>query len=64
MKDLEDKLLTRAEAQQVLRVSTCTMFNLIRRQEIPAMKIGKSYRIRQSVLEHYISQQQQNQKGD
>jgi len=61
---LEDKLLTRAEAQQVLRVSTCTMFNLIRRQEIPAMKIGKSYRIRQSVLEHYISQQQQNQKGD
>jgi len=64
VKDLEDKLLTRAEAQQVLRVSTCTMFNLIRRQEIPAMKIGKSYRIRQSVLEHYISQQQQNQKGD
>ena len=61
---MEDKLLTRAEAQQVLRVSTCTMFNLIRRQEIPAMKIGKSYRIRQSVLEHYISQQQQNQKGD
>jgi len=61
---LEDKLLTRAEAQQVLRVSACTMFNLIRRQEIPAMKIGKSYRIRQSVLEHYISQQQQNQKGD
>jgi len=61
---LEDKLLTRAEAQQVLRVSACTMFNLIRRQEIPAMKIGKSYRIRQSDLEHYISRQRQNQKGE
>ena len=54
---MEDKLLTRAEAQQVLRVSTCTMFNLIRTQEVPAIKIGRSYRIRQSDLNKYLEKQ-------
>lgn len=61
---MEDKLLTRIEAQQVLRISACTMFNLIRSQEIPAMKIGKSYRIRQSDLDNYLRKQQQNMRGE
>ena len=61
---MEDKLLTRIEAQHVLRVSTCTMFNLIRSQEIPAIKIGKSYRIRQSDLDNYLNKQQQNVRGE
>lgn len=61
---MEDKLLTRAEAQQALRVSACTMFNMIRSQEIPAMKIGRSYRIRQSDLDNYLKKQSQNRKGE
>lgn len=61
---MEDKLLTRIEAQQALRISTCTMFNLIRRQEIPAIKIGKSYRIKQSDLDNYLKKQQQNMRGE
>ena len=61
---MEDKLLRRIEAQQVLRVSTCTMFNLIRSQEIPAMKIGKSYRIKQTDLDNYLKKQQQNMRGE
>lgn len=61
---MEDKLLTRAEAQQMLRVSACTMFNLIRRQEIPSMKIGKSYRIKQSDLNQYLEKQQKNMRGE
>jgi excisionase family DNA binding protein len=40
------------------------MFNLIRRQEIPAIKIGKSYRIRQSDLDNYLRKQQQNMRGE
>lgn len=61
---MEDKLLTRAEAQQALRVSTCTMFNLIRSGEIPAIKIGRSYRIRQSDLTKYLEKQQNNMRGE
>lgn len=61
---MEDKLLTRSEAQQALRVSACTMFNLIRSQEIPAIKIGRSYRIRQSDLTKYLEKQQQNMRGE
>lgn len=61
---MEDKLLTRAEAQQALRVSACTMFNMIRSQEIPAIKIGRSYRIRQSDLDNYLKKQVQSRKGE
>ena len=61
---MEDKLLTRAEAQQALRVSACTMFNLIRSQEIPAIKIGRSYRIKQSDLTKYLEKQQKNMRGE
>lgn len=60
---MEDKLLTRAEAQQVLRVSACTMFNMIRNQEIPSIKIGRSYRIKQSDLDNYLKNQVQSRKG-
>ena len=61
---MEDQLLTRAEAQQALRVSACTMFNLIRSGEIPAIKIGRSYRIRQSDLTKYLEKQQKNMRGE
>lgn len=60
---MEDKLLTRAEAQQILRVSVTTMFNMIRERKIPVMKIGKSYRIRESDLNNYLKNQQQNMGG-
>lgn len=49
--------MTRAEAQQALRVSACTMFNLIRSGEILAIKIGRSYRIKQSDLTKYLEKQ-------
>lgn len=56
---MEDKLLTRIEVQQVLRLSASSMFHLIRSQKIPAMKIGNSYRIKQSDLNQYLKAQQE-----
>lgn len=51
---MEDQWLTRAEAQQILRISDSTMFGLIKHKEIPSIKIGRAYRIRQSALNRYL----------
>ena len=60
---MEDKLLTRAEAQQILRLSTSSMFNLIRTREIPSLKIGKSYRIKLTDLQKYLENQKMRGKS-
>ena len=60
---MEDKLLTRSEVQQILRISISKMFQMIRKQELPVIKIGNSYRIRQSDLNIYLNQHQQNERG-
>lgn len=51
---MEEKWLTRAEAQQILKLSDSTMFTLIRDKEIPAIKIGRAYRIRLTDLQNYL----------
>jgi excisionase family DNA binding protein len=50
-------LLTVAEVAEMLRVSTMTVYRLIRSGEIPAVRIGRSYRIREPDLESYIESQ-------
>ena len=56
---MEDKLLTRVEVQQILRISITKMFQIIQNQELPVIKIGNAYRIRQSDLNRYLEQHQQ-----
>lgn len=49
-------LLTVAEVADVLRVSTMTVYRLIKSGEIPAIRVGKSYRIVSDELDHYLAQ--------
>ena len=48
-------LLTVAEVADELRVSTMTVYRLIQRDELPALRIGRSYRIDKSDLDAYLS---------
>jgi excisionase family DNA binding protein len=48
-------LLTVAEVAQVLRVSNMTVYRLIKAGEMPALRVGKNYRIRESELEAFLS---------
>ena len=48
-------LLTVAEVAEKLRVSTMTVYRLIQREELPALRIGRSYRIDRSDLDDYLS---------
>jgi excisionase family DNA binding protein len=48
--DATDDLLTRAEVARYLRVSDRTVSRLIRKGQLPAARIGRAVRIRQSDL--------------
>lgn len=46
--------LTAAEAAKILKVSTYTLYELVKRGELPAHHIGRQLRIDPAVLEHYL----------
>lgn len=48
-------LLTVAEVADVLRVSNMTVYRLIKGGELPAIRVGKNYRIRQHDLDAYLN---------
>ena len=48
-------LLTVAEVAEVLRVSNMTVYRLIKAGELPALRVGKNYRIREDELEAFLS---------
>lgn len=50
------RLLTPAEVAGLLRVSTMTVYRLIKATELPAVRIGKSYRVREEDLDTYLTQ--------
>lgn len=49
------ELRTVAEVAELLRVSNMTVYRLIRSGELPALRVGKSYRIRSGDLDTYLS---------
>jgi len=52
---LAGPLLTVAEVAEVLRVSTMTVYRLIKAGELPAFRVGKNYRIQESELEAFLA---------
>jgi excisionase family DNA binding protein len=53
-----DRLLTVAEVAGVMRVSTMTVYRLIKGGELPALRVGKNYRIRESEVDRYLLDRQ------
>lgn len=51
------KLLTAGEVADLLRVSTMTVYRLIRGGELKAVRVGRSYRVRQDELDAYLQSQ-------
>jgi excisionase family DNA binding protein len=51
----EDQLLTVGEVCDAMRVSNMTVYRLIRSGELPAIRLGKTYRVRESEVERYLS---------
>jgi excisionase family DNA binding protein len=47
-------LHTVAEVAAAMRVSNMTVYRLIKSGDLPAMRVGKNYRIRESDVERYL----------
>ena len=50
------KLLTVAEVAASMRVSNITVYRLIKSGDLPAVRIGKNFRIRESEVERYLAE--------
>ncbi len=53
-----DRLLTVVEVAATMRVSNMTVYRLIKGGELPAIRVGKNYRIRESDMDRYLEQRQ------
>jgi excisionase family DNA binding protein len=49
-------LLTVSEVARAMRVSNMTVYRLIKAGELPAMRVGKNYRIRGSDVARYLDE--------
>ncbi len=50
-----NKLLTVNEVAEILRVSNMTVYRLVKSGQIPAIRVGKNYRIKESDVNKYLS---------
>ena len=46
--------MTVAEVAQLMRVSTMTVYRLIKSGELPAVRVGRSYRLRAADIDRYL----------
>jgi excisionase family DNA binding protein len=53
----ERNLLTVREVAETMRVSNMTVYRLIRAGELPAIRVGKHFRIRENELNEYLESQ-------
>jgi len=49
-----NKLLTVNEVAGILRVSNMTVYRLLKSGQIPAIRVGKNYRIKESDVNDYL----------
>jgi excisionase family DNA binding protein len=49
------QLLTVAEVASAMRVSTMTIYRLIKSGDLPAIRVGRSYRVRGAEVERYLA---------
>lgn len=50
-------LLTVREVAQMLAVSTMTVYRMIRSGDLPAIRIGRTYRVDQRAVEAFLASQ-------
>jgi len=51
------RFVTVAEVADQLRVSNMTVYRLVQSGQLPAVRVGRSYRIREEDLDRYLADQ-------
>jgi excisionase family DNA binding protein len=50
-----ERFATVAEVASLLRVSNMTVYRLVQAGELPAVRVGRSYRIREQDVDSYLA---------
>ena len=50
------RYLTVAEVAETMRVSRMTVYRLVHSGELPALRVGRSFRVPEDALEAYLAQ--------
>jgi excisionase family DNA binding protein len=56
-------LLTVSEVAGAMRVSNMTVYRLIKSGELPAVRVGKNYRLRETDLERFLEERSVRTEG-
>ena len=56
-------LLTVSEVASAMRVSNMTVYRLIKAGELPAVRVGKNYRLRETDLERFLEERSVRTEG-
>jgi excisionase family DNA binding protein len=62
--DMDDTILTIKEVAAYLKVNERTVYRLAASRDIPAFKVGGSWRFRKETLEQWIEQQSNQRPGE
>ena len=57
VKATESRFVTVAEVAKLLRVSNMTVYRLVQAGQLPAVRVGRSYRIREEDIDKYLADQ-------
>ena len=60
---IEGDLLTVGEVAETMRVSNMTVYRLIKGGQLAAIRVGKSYRIRERDVDRFLSEQSVKVEG-
>jgi excisionase family DNA binding protein len=55
--EAQSKFVTVAELASELRVSNMTVYRLVQSGQLPAVRVGRSYRIRATDVDRYLADQ-------
>jgi excisionase family DNA binding protein len=50
----EERFLTVAEVAAIMRVSKMTVYRLVHSGELPAVRVGRSFRVREDAVHDYL----------
>jgi len=52
---MRSRFLTVAEVAEIMRVSRMTVYRLVHSGEMPAVRVGRSFRVPQDAVDAYLS---------
>jgi len=62
--DEKGKFLTVAEVAEIMRVSKMTVYRLVHSGELPAVRVGRSFRVNESAVGEYLESSVYNVETD